>query len=247
MPFTFSHPAIVLPLVYLPGKMFSLTGLVIGSITPDFEYFLRMKIISNYSHSIEGLLWFNIPLGLLLAFIFHNIVRDRLFNNLPIFIQSRLTAFKKFNWNQHFRTQWYVVIISLIIGAASHILWDGFTHNNGYFVQTFSKLSDTINVIGYQLPIYKILQHSSTLLGGLLIIYAIYKLPTEKTNNMKIDLKYWGLLMGLTLVIILLRFLSGLQIEQYGNVIVSIITAIILGLTLTPIILNQRKTRGNNL
>ncbi|WP_113654854.1 DUF4184 family protein, partial [Pedobacter namyangjuensis] len=30
MPFTFSHPAIVLPLTYLPKKWFSLTGLVIG-------------------------------------------------------------------------------------------------------------------------------------------------------------------------------------------------------------------------
>ncbi|WP_240482010.1 DUF4184 family protein [Flavobacterium psychrophilum] len=39
MPFTFSHPAIILPLRYLPRQWFSLTGLIIGSLTPDFEYF----------------------------------------------------------------------------------------------------------------------------------------------------------------------------------------------------------------
>ncbi|WP_262496247.1 DUF4184 family protein [Flavobacterium piscis] len=39
MPFTFSHPAIILPLKYLPKNWISLTGLIIGSLTPDFEYF----------------------------------------------------------------------------------------------------------------------------------------------------------------------------------------------------------------
>ncbi|WP_220463965.1 DUF4184 family protein [Adhaeribacter radiodurans] len=44
MPFTFSHPAIVLPLTLLLRKWYSLTGLVIGSLTPDFEYFYQFSI-----------------------------------------------------------------------------------------------------------------------------------------------------------------------------------------------------------
>ena len=245
MPFTFSHPAIVLPLLYLRRHWFSLTGLVIGSLTPDFEYFLRMKIKSNYSHTIEGLLWFDLPLGLLLAFIFHNLVRDRLIDNLPSMIQSRLSPFKTINWNRHFKTNWYVVVISLILGATSHIFWDAFTHESGYFVQTFSELSNSIIVFGEQILVFKILQHSSTLLGGLIIAYSIYQLPTEKNKNKKIDLTYWGLVVGLSLVIIFLRFLSGLEIYHYGNVIVSFITAVLVGLTLTPLIL--KKTGGNNI
>lgn len=103
MPFTFSHPAIILPLTYLPKKWFSLTGLVIGSLTPDFEYFIRMRIKSDYSHTIEGLFWFDLPLGLLIAFIFHNIVRDSLFDNLPTFLNSRISKFKQLKWNEHFK------------------------------------------------------------------------------------------------------------------------------------------------
>ena len=83
MPFTFSHPAIILPLTYLPRRWFSLTGLIIGSLTPDFEYFIRMTPYSLYSHTLSGLFWFDIPLGLLLCFIFHNLVRDSLCSNLP--------------------------------------------------------------------------------------------------------------------------------------------------------------------
>ncbi|HYM92834.1 MAG TPA: DUF4184 family protein, partial [Chitinophagaceae bacterium] len=76
MPFTFSHPAAVLPLNYVSKKYVSLTGLVIGSMTPDFEYFLRMRDRSYYSHTWKGVLWFDLPLAIILASIYHGMVRD---------------------------------------------------------------------------------------------------------------------------------------------------------------------------
>ena len=91
MPFTFSHPAIVLPLTYLPKRLYSLTGLVIGSLTPDFEYFIRMKVQSNYSHTPAGIFWFNVPLGFLLAIIYHNLMRNCLISNLPNALEARLS------------------------------------------------------------------------------------------------------------------------------------------------------------
>jgi len=102
MPFTFSHPAIVLPLKFLPKRWFSLTALVIGSLTPDFEYFIRMKVQSDFSHTFLGIFWFYLPLGILLAFIFHNTVRNSLFVNIPMSLKSRLNRFNEFNWNRYF-------------------------------------------------------------------------------------------------------------------------------------------------
>ncbi len=126
MPFTFSHPAIVLPLKNIFGKWVSLTGLIIGSLTPDFEYFIRMKIQSSYSHTITGTLWFNLPLGILLCFAFHNIVKRPLIENTPNFIQSRMTI----------KQNWIIVSLSIIIGAYSHIFWDSFTHSNTFFTNS---------------------------------------------------------------------------------------------------------------
>lgn len=234
MPFTFSHPAIVLPLTYLPRQWFSLTGLVIGSLTPDFEYFLRMRIKSNYSHTLDGLFWFDLPLGLLLAFLFHNIVRDSLYDNLPTFLKSRFSAFRQFDWNGYFKRNWLVVTISILIGAASHILWDSFTHDHGYFVQTIPTLQNSVDFLGRQIPILKILQHSSTLIGGSVIAFAIYKLPTNKTEKENVNLKYWLILTALTLAIIALRLLTGLELKQYGNVIVTAISAGLISSTITP-------------
>jgi hypothetical protein len=241
MPFTFSHPAIVLPLTYLPRKWFSLTGLVIGSLTPDFEYFLRMNIKSSYSHTVDGLFWFDLPLGLLLAFIFHNIVRNRFFDNLPTILKSRFSVFRHLNWNGHFKSNWFVVIISILVGAASHIFWDSFTHDHSYFVQTIPALQNSVDFLGRQLPAFKILQHSSTLIGGIAIAFTIYKLPTNKIEKEKIDLKYWIIVVGLTVIIIVLRLLGGLELKQYGNVIVTSISAGLLSLIITPFILNNGK------
>src|SRR5204863_9524562 len=114
MPFTISHPAIILPLTYLPRKWFSLTGLVVGSLTPDFEYFIRMKVQSSYSHTLKGLLWFDLPLGIILAFLFHNLVKERLFDNLPTSLKSTVNTFKHLKWNNHFANHWHIVIISIL-------------------------------------------------------------------------------------------------------------------------------------
>jgi hypothetical protein len=234
MPFTFSHPAIVLPLTFLPRQWFSLTGLIIGSLTPDFEYFLRMRIKSNYSHTIDGLFWFDLPLGLLLAFIFHNIVRNSLYNNLPTFLKSRFLTFKQFNWNLQFKKNWFVVSISILIGAASHIFWDSFTHDNGYFIQKIPELQNSVVFLDKQIPVLKILQHASTLIGALIITFTIYKMPTNEIETENINLKYWTILAFITFTIISIRLLSGLDFKQYGNVIVTAISAGMISLILTP-------------
>ena len=227
-------------MTFLPRQWFSLTGLVIGSLTPDFEYFLRMRIQSNYSHTISGLFWFDLPLGLLLAFIFHTTVRDSLFDNLPTILRSRLLILKQFNWRDYFKKNWLVVTISILIGAASHIFWDGFTHDHGYFVQSIPSLINTVDLFGRQIPIFKILQHSSTLFGGLVIAFALFKLPPDKNVFGQFNLKYWSILTGLTLTIIALRLLSGLDYKLYGHVIVTSISAGLISLTLTPM-LTRRK------
>ena len=172
-----------------------------------------MRIKSNFSHTIDGIFWFDLPLGILLAFIFHNIIRDSLFDNLPIFLKSRFSAFRQFDWNNHFKRNWLVVTISVLIGAASHICWDSFTHDHGYFVETIPSLTHPVGFFSKQVPILKILQHSSSLIGGLAIAFAVYKLPANKTKRENVNLKYWIIFTGLFLTIVGFRLLNGLELR----------------------------------
>lgn len=235
MPFTFSHPAIILPLKYLPKKWFSLTSLVIGSLTPDFEYFLRMKVESNFSHTISGLFWFDLPLGLLLAYVFHDVIRNNFYDNLPMFLKTRLLKFKLFNWDNYFKENWLIVLISVLIGASSHLLWDSFTHTTGYFVEMIPTLKNSIVLFGKQIPVFKILQHGSSLFGGIAIVFAIFKMPRQLIISKKIDLKYWLIFLLLTSTIFLIRILLAKNL-MIGDFIVTSISAAIISLVVTSLL-----------
>ena len=113
-------------------------------------------------------------------------------------------------------------------------------------MQIIPALQSTVNFLGMQISILKILQHSSTLLGGFIIAFSIYKLPTNKTGNEKINLKYWMVLLGITLIIISIRFISGLDYKQYGNVVATAISAGLISLTITSVLLDENKQTGGN-
>ncbi|MRX67815.1 protein of unknown function [Flavobacterium resistens] len=242
MPFTFAHPAIIFPLKYFPKKWFSWTALIIGSLTPDFEYFIRMQVQSKYSHTVSGIFWFDLPLAIALTFVFHNLIRNDLFLNLPNSFKSRIIAFTEFNWTNYFNKNLFIVLLSAIIGIASHLFWDAFTHKNGYFVIHIPELRNTFILFGNKVTFWKATQHLSTLIGALFIAIAFLKLPKKHYNQSKINLKYWILILVVSTAIFSFRFLISLNIKAYGNIIVSLISSFLLSLIITPILI---KSNGN--
>src|SRR6187549_1453109 len=131
MPFTPAHTAIVLPFIKLNRRFFSATGLIVGSVTPDFEYFFKMSVSGEHSHTIPGLFYFDLPVGFFLALVFHEVVKKRFIRNLPSGLQTRLQPLGSIDFVQYIRSNTFVFIFSVLLGSASHILWDAFTHYNG--------------------------------------------------------------------------------------------------------------------
>jgi hypothetical protein len=244
MPFTFSHPAIVLPLTKARLNL-SATGLIIGSLMPDFEYFIRMMDKTRYSHTLFGIFWFDLPLTLLVSFIYHHVVRNSLFDNLPSFLKDRFAIYKKFNWSRYFAKNWAFVLVSIIIGSASHILWDGVTHHTMFYVKqadlsTMMKIG-TINLAGY-----KFLQLASSIAGGLAVIYSIFSLRRIHQPKTKIDYWYWVMVLFIAVFVFFLRFsrfgFHFYYFKYHRAVAVTFISTLMIGLILTPLLLNQ-KTR----
>ncbi len=240
MPFTFSHPAIILPLRYLPKSWFSLSALVIGSLTPDFEYFLRMKVKSDYSHTLSGIFWFDLPLALLLAFIYHNLTRNLLFQNLPPFISNRLSLFTHFNWNNYFTKNWHIIILSFLIGISSHIFWDSFTHKHGYFVSQIDVLQNTIVLFENKIPFWKIAQHASTILGSIFILIVFLQIPQDFTFKNSVDKLYWITVFLFTTVILFIRFTIHPNTLNIGNLTVSFIASFLISITIIPLLIKSK-------
>ena len=247
MPFTFAHPAAVLPLSYLPGKWRSMTGLIIGSMAPDFEKFIRMRAYDNYSHTWESIFYFNLPLSLLLSFLFHLIVRNQLIDHLPTFLHERLASFKDFDWRQHFKKHYAIIILSVIVGTLSHILWDAFTHHDGRFVRWFPILAERIYFGRFRIAVYDFLQHLTSLFGGLVVLYALFILPRQKVKQ-QVDgkLKYWVVLTIVAFIIVVIRYIYGYHLRYLTNLVVSVIGAGFLSLLLTSYVYSKFNSLRNS-
>ena len=241
MPFTFSHPAIVLPARYLPEKWVSMTGLIVGSATPDFEYFLRMRVYSEYSHTWAGMFWFDLPLAFILTFVYHYIVRDSLICNAPGFIKKRLSGYMDINWWNYFKQNFFIVFICILVGIASHLLWDGFTHPHGMFVKMIPVLKESTYMFGFQVKYYRILQNLSSLVGGIVVIYFIMLFPkADEYAKSRNPVFYWFIVIGTGIVAANIRMLMGVPYTDYYTIAISFLSGVIAGTIIAPLFLEKR-------
>ncbi|MGV0833059.1 DUF4184 family protein [Empedobacter brevis] len=230
MPLTFCHPAIVLPLKKINPNWFSMTGLIIGSMSPDLEYFSRMKIEATHSHLFFGVLYFDLPLALVYCFVFHMLVRNCILHHLPNYFQQRFVQFLKFDWISYLRRNWLIVIASVIIGGYSHLLWDAFTHEWGYFAKQIPALQEVWFTHPVEVKGYKFLQHFSTFIGGVFILNWIHFMPKEGIQKTEFDSSFWLQLFGYTFLISLIRLVIFPVEVVLGNIIVVVGMSIFLSL-----------------
>jgi len=98
MPFTFSHPAAIMPIHNKWKKHFCFTGLVIGSMAPDFEYFLHFRPYSTIGHNIAGFFILNLPLCFVIAYLFHKIIKEPLILHLPSQLFGWVSGYIQKDW-----------------------------------------------------------------------------------------------------------------------------------------------------
>jgi hypothetical protein len=163
MPFTFAHPAAAIPLLRPLGRYGSLSALVIGSIAPDMAFIVPIDFTREQTHGLAALLTFCLPVGILAYLLFHALLKAPMAALLPRIIADRLTP-------QVFPAttgrQWSAVLVSLLCGALTHLVWDAFTHPGTPVVMTISMLNaPLVTVGGYQVYGYKLVQHGGTVMG----------------------------------------------------------------------------------
>lgn len=172
MPVTLpAHAAAVLPLCRF--RALPPAALVVGASVPDLAYLLGLG--SRSSHTPEGLLRFSLPVGLLLWVWLEVLVLPVLHRTLP--------AVGGVQWGRFLRTRglprgarpWAQAILAVWLGAATHALWDAFTHR--YRWPASELYPDNPLALGpWELPLATWLQHGSSVVGSLVVILALVRL-----------------------------------------------------------------------
>lgn len=224
MPFTLAHPAIILP---LSRRYFHFPALVLGSMSPDFIYYLSGRPADG-GHTLFHSEWLNLPLCLLFYGIYLAVMKKPLWANLPQHFSHKLPEISpRPYW------QWLLVFLfSAWIGMLSHIFLDNFTHGSATFVQALPFLQKEIYV-----PIYKWLQYAGTAAG--LVAIGIYlrimakRYPYPQTRSVKQKLGFWVAVFGLSSLAFLGWNLAlPVPLKQHGILIVRAVDCFCVSLCL---------------
>ena len=168
MPFTISHAAAVLPLERYTRAKIPLAALMIGSMAPDFGYFLPVSMSRSSTHDLDGLFLFCWPVGLAVWLLFVHVLERPTIELLPAPWRERVA---------HSDTSvtlkaLALASIGILIGALTHIAWDAFTHRNTAVVEAFPLLrAELFEYRGRTLRLFVLLQYLSSVVGLLALAW----------------------------------------------------------------------------
>lgn len=181
VPFTFAHPAAAVPLLRPLGRYGSLSALAIGSIAPDLAFIVPLGLAREQTHSLAALFLFCLPAGALAYLLFHALFKAPLLALMPGAVAQRMDGGAPAPWS--------AVLVSLLCGAGTHLLWDAFTHPGTLVVNALPLLQTELATVGgYRVYAYKLLQHGSSVVGLALLarwsLQWLRRAPPERTSRL---------------------------------------------------------------
>jgi hypothetical protein len=204
MPFTLCHPLAVQPLHRICPRWLNFPALIIGSMAPDFGYYLGPLAWNIPTHSLRGSFMVCLPAALFALMIFSRL-RYALCDVLPQPHRAALQPLLNSPSFQFSMANFGKIFSAILLGCWTHIAWDAFTHGHSFGTQVFPALNrPLLLVFGEPLYGYKILQHLSTLIGGatLIILYKRWLVRQTLRPEMghRIDKIRWQIIFAAALI-----------------------------------------------
>ncbi|MEU6711587.1 DUF4184 family protein [Nonomuraea sp. NPDC046802] len=173
MPFTPSHIAAVLPLASSERvrRFVDPWALALGAMVPDLPIFLRFLPDYTDWHSWLGVVTIDPLAVLLLLPLFHAVFREPLISLLPPSLAGRAALLVPD------RIRLAPMAAGAVIGSATHVFWDSFTHSTGPHEWGAWLAVSVFGVI----RLFRLLQYVSSAIGLTVVIWwawrGLSKLP----------------------------------------------------------------------
>lgn len=197
MPFTLAHPAAVLPLRRM--RLLRTVPLIVGAMTPDAPYFMPWRLSKHapeLTHSFLGTFTLDLPIGLVVLALLW-LLRAPLAAALwPDAEAKCFCAMQRFGKRP---ANWMLAPLSILIGAWTHVLWDSFTHTDGWMVSRISALSAPVTVFSYTGQLCHVLQYASSVFGLAVLAIWFGLLPAPIEESPRAERSIGGLLLLLVL------------------------------------------------
>lgn len=214
MPFTLAHPAAVLPLRHVP--YLRAAPLIIGAMVPDLPDYLPHSFVEHFlrvqTHTFAGSYSLDLPLGMALL-VLVVLLREPLSVLLPARARSLcLHALEPF---QRSARDWLLALPAIYIGILTHLLWDSFTHGDGWAVKHIGVLGQTVTIGSYTGEVCHLLQYLSSVLGLLIVALWYRRHPAPQTAHGAEAARRAHAGPGLVLVIGAALLIGGVGAQRY--------------------------------
>ena len=206
MPFTPAHVAAVLPLVGLSREQKGRptwvvpSALVIGSMVPDLLYFVPIRSDRHVSHSLTGVVTLDLALGLLFVALWRVVAAPVVRDLSPDFIRRRMPVPLPGT-----RREALCSMPCVVLGALTHVVWDSFTHANGWVVQRVPFLTEE-----FGLPVFTLAQYGSGVVGCAVVLDYALRSPARPSGADRPPLTTAGERGIAWLLVVVLPVLAGL-------------------------------------
>jgi hypothetical protein len=177
VPFTLAHPAAILPVRSF--KPLRTVPLILGAMAPDFRDYLPWSVRSAFpnTHTLRASVFVCVPLCLLVLAALY-LLREPLTALLsPRARWLCLSAIEPFGRRSR---EWLLAPLSILVGAWSHLLWDSFTHGNGWMVRHLAWLHAPLAIAGGYTTVNRALQYLSSVVGLAVLALWYWRLPAPQ-------------------------------------------------------------------
>ncbi|HET9862966.1 MAG TPA: DUF4184 family protein [Steroidobacteraceae bacterium] len=177
MPFTVSHAAAVLPLHRWSRRALPLSALMVGSMSPDFGYVFSYEASRALTHSVPGLVIFCWPAGMLVWLFYVAFLEKTTITLLPDRWHTRFVQTEPIS-------AWLLVraSIAIVLGAATHLVWDAFTHRDTVVADFIPALMARTPGMSW-LPVYHLLHFLSSVAGLVILGFWLRHLQRQPARS----------------------------------------------------------------
>jgi hypothetical protein len=164
VPFTGSHPAAILPFLRTPLPA---SALVIGSVAADVPYYFPVQP-GWETHDPLAVVTVDPLIGAVVWLLWHGVLAAPALAAAPAGVRARLAGRVSPGLRARLRPgPLALAVMALVVGAATHVGWDAFTHGGQWGAEHIAALRRTVAGVA----LYDWAQLGSSVLGILVLAW----------------------------------------------------------------------------
>jgi hypothetical protein len=202
-----------------------MAALVAGAMAPDVPQMLGVADGRTISHSATAVVTVDLAIGMVMVLLWYAVYRRPLVDLAPDRWRTRLPDRIRLS-----PLEWALCVPAVIVGAATHVAWDSFTHVDSWGTEHVAPLRESFLGV----PAYEWAQHLCSVVGFALVIAVtmtyLSRLPEQPPRPGPLVGRWalvvalgWGGLLGMGIAALVWPW--GLEAMAYYGVITTMLVA----------------------